>query len=1787
MPQMRHENDECPKASVKRYPFWSAAALCRFRLNHADYRKAVLTRWIDCSEPMGAGSRDRVRRNPLALVTNPVNIGIVNSIGSWFMSSTGRFLSFTHWILYRSFRLALGAVLVGGASLALKADEQAMLSPRGAAWRYHDLNTDLGTAWRAADYDDRSWSSGVAPLGGGDPHIVTAINLGPSGGRYPTLYFRRSFAVVSAGDYEGLTLRVLRDDGAAVYLNGTLLLADGVAVPSSHPQFATQIVDGANETTFFVYSVPATALVNGVNVLAVEVKQANPTSSDLGFDLELTGLLDQTAPELLDVQPPPGTIVPRLDFIRVTFDEGITGIEASDLLVNGQPATGLTFISNREYSFTFPSPAPGRVEVDWALGHGITDDSPLANPFVGRNWSYTVDPEAVDRSNVILSEFLAVNASGIRDEDGTRSDWIELRNLGPVATRLAGWFLTDDPANPTQWRFPDVSLGVGDYLLVWASGKDRREVSRPLHTNFQLSSSGEYLALLNAQTNVVSAFAPSYPPQQSDISYGRDRIDPTRAGYFLAPTPGAPNTTSGAGFAVEPSFSLESGVYTSPSLTLTIVAAPGTTLRHTFDGSVPTSTSPLYTGPIQFSTNLMIKVRAFSSDPALFPSPVVSRTIALLDTSTSQFSSPLPMVVISTPGRPIPEMVPPGQPRQAGTLLVVDTFRGRSSLGAAADYHGWAEFEIFGQTSAGFPKRPHRIQVQDEARNERSVPLLGMPADGDWRLRNPYSDKCLINDFLGFELFEGMGRYSVRRRLVEVFVNTTGGKLVYPRDYYGVMVLLENIERGSDRVNIARLTPEHTQEPEITGGYMWKKDKDSTGDLNFSTAGGGGFGGQWLKIHEPKPGAITSQQLNWLRTHLNRMEQALYAWGWLTATGTNHYSHYLDVDSFVDHHWIVEFTKQIDGYRLSNYMHKDRNGKIKMEPIWDWNLSLGNADYLEGGRTNGWYYSLLGPEDHIWLRRLINGTTSGFGTSGDPDFNQRIADRWGVLRTNVFFSDRLLLRIDELAALLSEPATRDFARFPRLGSYVWPNPNGAAGGWHVDYVTPPTYAGIISEMKKWVAGRYRWIDSQFTPSPRFNHPGGAVPNGFSLQLSGLGGATMYYTLDGSDPRAPGGGIAPGALSYVGPIPIHTNVQVFARARRPGAWQNTWSGPARIVLYTAIPPLRITEMMYNPPPPPTGSPFEAQDFEFIEVQNIGMEPLDLAGFQYTQGIRFEFPSLVLVPGQQAIVTGNRAAFESRYGSGLLIAGEYEGRLDNAGERITLTGPRGEPIHDFAYDGQWHPIASGFGFSIVTVDANAPVENWAQASGWRPSGVLHGSPGAQDPPFPDFPPVRVNEVLTRPGPSMRDAIELHNPGLTPADISGWFLTDSYRSPKKFHVPAGTILPPGGFHLFTADDFGDNNPGTPFGLSARGEDIYLFSGNANGDLTGYVHGFSFGAAETGLTFGRHVISTGQEHFVAQASQTLGDWNDGPRTGPVVISEILYQPLPVFANGAFWNNTEDEYVELYNLTSTAVPLAGWRLHNAVRFTFPAGVSLPAGTSLLVVAFDPTADPQQLASFRARFGVAPNVLVFGPFEGNLNNAGETISLSRAEGDPSNDEADVLWILMDQVRYSMQPPWPTSPGREGDALHRVDPAAYGNDPVAWIATTPRPGIPPSIDSDGDGMPDLWELRHGFDPNDPGDAFGDDDDDGLSNLKEYLAGTDPLDSESVLRFDEIRVDAEVTLRFTALARRGYVIEFKDALKGASWTPLIEVLARAENRKETVIDPAPGVFSARYYRLVLAH
>ncbi|MCH8922864.1 MAG: lamin tail domain-containing protein, partial [Planctomycetes bacterium] len=123
--------------------------------------------------------------------------------------------------------------------------------------------------------------------------------------------------------------------------------------------------------------------------------------------------------------------------------------------------------------------------------------------------------------DLVISELLAINDGILRDEDGEFSDWVEVHNPTVAAVELDGWHLTDEVDNLTKWEFPDVSLDAGGYLVVFASGKDRRAAGAELHTNFQLSGDGEFLALVEPDGETIAhQFEPEFPRQAEDISYG-------------------------------------------------------------------------------------------------------------------------------------------------------------------------------------------------------------------------------------------------------------------------------------------------------------------------------------------------------------------------------------------------------------------------------------------------------------------------------------------------------------------------------------------------------------------------------------------------------------------------------------------------------------------------------------------------------------------------------------------------------------------------------------------------------------------------------------------------------------------------------------------------------------------------------------------------------------------------------------------------------------------------------------------------------------------------------------------------------------------------------------------------------------------------------------------------------------------------------------------------------------------------------------------------------------------
>ena len=687
-------------------------------------------------------------------------------------------------------------------------------------------------------------------------------------------------------------------------------------------------------------------------------------------------------------------------------------------------------------------------------------------------------------------------------------------------------------------------------------------------------------------------------------------------------------------------------------------------------------------------------------------------------------------------------------------------------------------------------------------------------------------------------------------------------------------------------------------------------------------------------------------------------------------------------------------------------------------------------------------------------------------------------------------------------------------------------------------------------------------------APSFSQFGGAVSNGFTLAISNSNGiGVIYFTTDGSDPRTYGTGAVSGTASaYSTPVPINTPTLVRARVLSGPNW-------SALVEATFYPPqdlskLALTEIMYNPPPVGITN---GDAFEFLELKNAGTNTLNLSGLTFSEGIGFLFTNgTTLDAGAFFVLVRDPVAFASKY-PGVPVNGVYSGGLNNGGERLTLSHALGTTIFSVTYDDDvpWPVTPDNFGFSLVPKNPGAS-QAPDRGSAWRASANPGGSPGADDP-APAIPPIVINEVLTHSDPAPpTDTIELFNPTGGAVDLSGWFLSDDANVPMKFRIPNGTMIAAGGFVTFDESDFnptpGANNS---FSLSSHGEAVYLFSGDAATNLTGYSHGFNFGAAPSGVTFGRYVNSVSEESFPAQIAATFDSPNAGPRLGPVVLSEIHYHPAP----------GGDEFVELANATASPValfdpvrPTNTWRL-SGLGFQFPTNVILPANGLLLLVATDPP-------DFRTKYSVPTNVLILGPVGGVLQDSGERLRLERPDVPDTNGFG---YIVVDEVRYNDKAPWPPAADGSGPSLQRITISAYGDDPTNWAAAGPTPGRSlAEADTDGDGLPDAWEEANGTSPFIP-DAGDDPDGDGLTNWQEFLAGTHPNDTASSLKVNSITFDEGViVLKFVAISNRTYTVQTRDTLSTGGWQPLATIPASPATFTATVTHTNSD--ASRFYRLV---
>jgi hypothetical protein len=726
-----------------------------------------------------------------------------------------------------------------------------------------------------------------------------------------------------------------------------------------------------------------------------------------------------------------------------------------------------------------------------------------------------------------ITEFMAANKNTLLDEDGASSPWIEILNPTTNQVGLSGWRLTILSNNSAQWTFPDYVMTPGEYLVVFASAKNRTTVTSELHTNFKLSPSGGFLALVDPSGRPASTFS-AYPPQDTDVSYGADPVQSQYTGFFTKPTPGDLNNSLGPGFAPEVAFSRPAATFTAPFQLGLTVTDPEAAIRYTLDGSLPVDTSTVYSNAIRIAATTQVRARAFT--PGLMPGQIHSQTYVQLTTPMGSVTSSLPIIVIHDYGAgSIP--VPAGTPPNLVNLGVYEPVNGVTRLTNPPTLDTSAGINVRGSSTRGLPKQSWDVQFWGDLTNAINLSPLGLPADSDWALYAPDNfEPVLIHNPLIYQLSNEIGRYAPRTRLVEVYLNTEGGA-VSPSDYFGIYVLEEKIKRGPNRVDVDKLDPDDNLQPDVTGGYMLKIDRLGIGESGMNAAG------QLIVYNGPTEAEIKTPE---------RLPQDVFIQDYVDDFGSSlgadyrdpvrGYAAYIDPNSWIDHHILNIMAFNVDALRLSAYFYKPRGGKIFFGPIWDFDRSQGSTD----GRD-------FNPR--VWRAPIPDYGTDFFNYTWwgtlftDIDFWQKWIDRYQDLRAGLLSTNHIFADIDGLVDQLRSEESKEIARWPGITT---PR-SGTVTISGYSYNFSGAYQGEVNFIKHWYADRLNFMDTNFLAKPVFSPDGGGITPGAALTMTAPAGAKVYYTLDGSDPRLSGGGISTAAQTYTAPVLLAASAVITARA----------------------------------------------------------------------------------------------------------------------------------------------------------------------------------------------------------------------------------------------------------------------------------------------------------------------------------------------------------------------------------------------------------------------------------------------------------------------------------------------------------------------------------------------------------------------------------------------------------------------------------------------------------------
>lgn len=1238
-------------------------------------------------------------------------------------------------------------------------------------------------------------------------------------------------------------------------------------------------VSGSGSTYVFTFTQPPPGTV----FVTWDIESAITDQSGGYFDTSVSWtytLLDSSPPGIAATAPLAGATVGSLPQAQVIFSEPVSGVDASDFLINGVAATTVNGSGFGPYEFQFSQPAPGTVQFSWSGTHNIRDTS--SNLFGGAGWSVALNPSAATAAltNIVINEFLAANSStsGLADEDGQRTDWIELHNRGASSVNVAGWSLTDDAEQPAKWTLPATNIGPGQFLVVFASGKDRRVSGARLHTSFALNATGEYLALYGPAfpPQLAQEFAPEYPEQRNDYSYGLSSGGTLR--YFATPTPGAPNSASTVTSVVaNVHFSVGAGFFNQPFNAVLTTITPGATIVYTTNGSEPSITGSVtnglvYSAPLNVNKTTALRAAAFT--PNLLPSLIGSRSYFFLEDIVRQPNAPVGYptgnVWTPTPGtiqtgsRAYYQMDPVivnnpqysnsvrsgllSLPTMSIMLPIADLFDANIGIYSHPQSRG-AGWERTCSMELVFPDGSDGLQLD-----------CGLQIQGGTQREPGKNPKHSFR--VNFK-----GDYGASELEFPIFPDSAAER-------FNTLVLDGGINMWWHYVGASAPADQRYRaqcvRDQFTSDLMLALGHPSFHGRFYHLYLNGLYWGIHY-IHERPDDAFAETYFGGSRTNYDVIrnttvgtevvEGNLIAWNAvlnLSNSGlTNNAQYaqlqeYVDVENLIDYLIVNHWVENTDWPHHNWYVIRERApGATFKFMIWDAEHVLKNVNNIApltdvDAGTPGQIYAALRNNaefrllfaDHL-QKHFFNGgvfytdPANPLPNPTRPERNvpaalymKRITEitnaivdesaRWGgyTLTTNYTRNDHWLRELNNLLGYSSNPGN--------TANYF-----------------PQRSATVLNQYRN--LGLFPSVSA-----PAFSSQGGIVPVNFSLTMTNPNaGGKIYYTANGTDPRVYGSGaVSFGALAYTNgsPVILRSNTVVNARVLNGGVWSAL--NQAVFSVESLGVPIRFTEIMYNP--------VDGDAYEFIELQNIGAVAVDMGGFSF-DGITFVFPDGSSLGSGGVIVlasSANPAAFAARY-PGVAVTGYYDGQLSNGGERIALLDRNGNTVVSVEYEdaGGWPTAPDGGGQALEIMDPNGDPDDPAN---WRASPSANGSPGLATTILP-LNAVRLNEVMAENfgaatnGGTFPDWIELHNAGTNNVNLANWSLSNSGNA-RKFVFP-GTTIPAGGYLVVWCDSQ-TNAPGlhSGFNLGRNGESLFLYDAATN-----RVDAFSFGLQLTNYTVGR----------------------------------------------------------------------------------------------------------------------------------------------------------------------------------------------------------------------------------------------------------------------------------------------------------------------------------------------